>query len=74
VGIENGGVLLAEFTPYRITVFFDFSGRFSNSIGKPLQFSIYGASGHEAPWNPKSLAVENECLADCYSRRDCNTL
>ena len=64
VGIEDGGVLLAEFGPDRIAVSLDLPGGFGDGMLQPGELCIDGTPLHEPARNPEALAVEDERFTD----------
>ena len=64
VGIEDGGVLLAQFLGDSRAVARYFSRRRLDRLLQPFQFVVDGVARHEPPRNAESLVVHDQRLAD----------
>jgi hypothetical protein len=74
MGIEDGGVLFAEFGSDRIAIPLDFPGCLGHGVLKPGKLRIDGTPLHEAARNPKALAIEDERFADRDAGRNGDSL
>ena len=74
MGIEDGGVLLAEFGPDRIAVPLDLPGGFGHGVIEPGELCIDGAPLHEAARDPEALAIEDKRFADRDAGRNGDSL
>ena len=70
VGVEDGGVLLAQFLGDRVAVAGDLGRRGRDRLLQPVQFVVHGVARHEPPRNAKSLVVHDQRFADGNPRRN----
>ena len=64
MGVEDGGILLAQLGPDRVAVALDLVGRLGDGVLEPLELGIDGAALDEPARDPETLAVEDERLAN----------
>jgi hypothetical protein len=64
MGIENGGILLAEFGPDRVPVPLDLTGRIGHGVLQPGELRVDRAPLNEAARDSKALAVEDKRFTD----------
>ena len=64
VGLEDGSVLIAELNADRIAVALHLTGGLGHGDGQAGQFGVDGTALDEPPRDAKSLAIEDQRLAD----------
>ncbi len=70
MGVEDGGVLLAQFLGDGVAVAGDLGRRGRDRLVQPLQFVVHRVARHEPPRDAKSLVVHHQRFADGDARRN----
>lgn len=70
VGVEDGGVLLAQFLRDCVAIAGNLGPRGRDGLLQPAQFVVHGVAHHEPPRNAKSLVVHDQRFTNGNARRN----
>ncbi len=70
MGVEDGGVLLAQFLGDGVAMAGDLGRRRRDGLFQPFQLVVHGIARHEPPRDAKSLVVHDQRFADGDARRN----
>ena len=74
MGVEDGGVLVAQLARDRFAIALDFCAGGGHGRVEPFHLIFDGIARDEPARNAKSLGVHHQCFADRHAGRNGNSL